>query len=62
MVFLKSSDRQFALSVVESLSVRRIVRKKEERYDSPSAGGYAFDDLARSNQLELPLTPRTDVQ
>lgn len=62
LVFLKSSDRQFALSVVESLSVRRIVRKKEERYDSPSTGGYTFDDLARYNQLELLLTQVTGVQ
>jgi hypothetical protein len=35
--------------IVEALGVRRIVRKKEERYDSPSAGGYAFDDLARAS-------------
>jgi hypothetical protein len=47
LVFLQSSDRQFALSIVEALGVRRIVGKKEERYDSPSTGRYTFDDLAR---------------
>jgi hypothetical protein len=62
LVFLQSSDRQFTLSIGQSLGVGRIVRKNEVCYDSPSAGRYTFDDLARWYQLELPLISLSNAE